>query len=67
MRRVINSIAIVFVLSGLSLATGCQKEGTSGAGNKDVMFGAQAKNELATRTAYGDYDNADSPTEQAVN
>lgn len=67
MRRVINSIAIVFVLSGLSLATGCQKEGTSGAGNKDVMFGAQAKNELATRTAYGDYDNADSPTEQAIN
>lgn len=66
MKRFIQFFAVVSIAGSLSLFAGCEKEGSSRASGKDVVFGAKARNELATRTEYGDYDNASAPTHQDI-
>ena len=66
MKRFIQFFAVVSIAGSLSLFAGCEKEGSSRASGKDVVFGAKAWNELATRTEYGDYDNASAPTHQDI-
>ena len=66
MKRVIQFFAVVSIAGSLSLFAGCEKEGSSRASGKDVVFGAKARNELTTRTEYGDYDNASAPTHQDI-
>ena len=66
MKRFIQFFAVVSIAGSLSLFAGCEKEGSSRASGKDVVFGAKARNELTTRTEYGDYDNASAPTHQDI-
>ena len=66
MKKVIQFFAIVSLVGGVFLFAGCQKDGFNRNVNKAVEFGARANNGLGTRTAYGDYDNADSPTHQDI-